>query len=182
MSDPGKKPRGDEPASFEDLADEGGDVERMEHRQRSAPSTPGPARPGESPPSQESVSQGPGTGLHVPDRDEPLKARQSWVTPARFKRLCRGDVAFQSSIDLHGSRLAAAKRRVHEGLRGAAASGQECVRIVTGKGHHSEDGVARLREALPGWLGDPELGRTVAAFAPAQEKDGGRGAVYVLLG
>lgn len=182
MSGPGKKPGGDEPASFEDVADEGGEVERMEHRRRSAPSTPGPAHPRESPPIQESVSREPGTGLHVPDRDEPLKARQSWVTPARFKRLCRGDVPFQTTIDLHGSRLAAAKRKVQEGLLRAAAAEQECVLIVTGKGHHSETGVSRLREALPGWLGDPGLSRTVAAFAPAKERDGGSGAVYVLLG
>ena len=79
-------------------------------------------------------------------------------------------MAFQSSIDLHGSRLAAAKRRVHEGLRGAAAAGQECVRIVTGKGHHSEDGVARLR--VPYATGPPLHEEAVASEGPYRVRIG----------
>jgi len=56
------------------------------------------------------------------------------------------------------------------------------VLIVHGKGHRSPGGVARLREALPGWLDDPSLAGAVAACAPAQPRHGGRGAVYVMLG
>ena len=38
-----------------------------------------------------------------------------------------------------------------------------------------------LREAVPRWLNEPPLRPRIIAFTQAQPKDGGHGALYVLL-
>jgi DNA-nicking Smr family endonuclease len=42
-------------------------------------------------------------------------------------------------------------------------------------------GAGVLREAVPRWLNEPPLRPRVIAFTYAQPKDGGHGALYVLL-
>ena len=50
--------------------------------------------------------------------------------------------------------------------------------VITGHGRIS-GGV--LKDAVPRWLNEPELRRHVLAIAPAQPRDGGAGALYLLL-
>jgi DNA-nicking Smr family endonuclease len=96
-------------------------------------------------------------------------------TAERFKR---GEMAIDAKIDLHGLTQAEAHDRL-QGLLGKAASGgKRCVLIVTGKG---AGGWGVLRDSVPRWLNEPELRRHLLAFAQAQPRHGGAGALYALL-
>jgi DNA-nicking Smr family endonuclease len=162
--------------SFADLADEIDALEPLAPGPRVAPGIPEPGgRDGVEAP------QTSGRELYFPDPDEPLLARRSSIRQREFTRLRRGNLPYRVKIDLHGDKLPSARRRVREELIAAADVGETCVLIVHGKGHHSQSGVARLRAALPNWLTDPALAEIVLACAPAQPRDGGRGAVYVML-
>jgi DNA-nicking Smr family endonuclease len=170
---------GKEAKSFSDLAGEMDDLKPISPGRRLA-DVPSKKGPGSTAVHSQSASEG-GGDLLFPDPDQKLLARRSYVRGHEFKRLRQGRVPIDLSIDLHGQNREAARQRILSELLAAAQAGARCVLIVHGRGSHSEDGRARLREALPGWLAETGLASVVAAFAPARAADGGRGAVYVLL-
>jgi DNA-nicking Smr family endonuclease len=96
-------------------------------------------------------------------------------------KLKKGGYSVQAHLDLHGLGLEEAKARFEAFLRRSQHLGHSCVRIVHGKGKHSATEPAVLKTHLTRWLGSRKLSRTVVAFASARWKDGGSGAVYVLL-
>jgi DNA-nicking Smr family endonuclease len=55
------------------------------------------------------------------------------------------------------------------------------VRVIHGRGTHSETEPSLMKREVTRWLSSRRLSRTVVAFASARWKDGGSGAVYVLL-
>jgi DNA-nicking Smr family endonuclease len=57
--------------------------------------------------------------------------------------------------------------------------GRRGLLIITGKG--SADGTGVLRQAVPRWLAEPACRAMILAVEEAQPKDGGAGALYVLL-
>jgi DNA-nicking Smr family endonuclease len=173
----------DDARSFADLADHIEDLERLEPGPRVSPEAPGNPRPESSAAGDASSpsSGAPGPELQFANPDEPLLGRRSSVRAREFNQLRRGHLDCTRKVDLHGADLASARRRVHAELAAAAQAGEACVLIVHGRGHHSPDGVARLREGLADWLREPALGRIVAACAPAQPRHGGRGALYIML-
>jgi DNA-nicking Smr family endonuclease len=59
-----------------------------------------------------------------------------------------------------------------------AEQGIRCVRVVHGKGHGSRDMTPVLKDKVRSWLIQTDA---VLAFADTLEKDGGAGAVVVLL-
>ena len=59
--------------------------------------------------------------------------------------------------------------------------GHRCVLVVTGRGLNSPGGQAILRSEAESWLTKEPLRRVVLAFCTAQPKDGGAGALYILL-
>jgi DNA-nicking Smr family endonuclease len=69
---------------------------------------------------------------------------------------------------------AEAHRALDEFLALADAAGQRCVLVITGKG-----GV--LRAGVPRWINEQPSRSRVLAVMPAQPKDGGAGALYILL-
>ena len=178
----GKKQAPDAPGNSESFADLAGEIDDLEPLEPGARKTPTIPKAPQQERAGASAAATTTSGLHFPDPDEPLLAWHSSIRQPTLKKLRRGSIRQQTRIDLHGETLDSARRRVFEELLAAARAGESCVLIVHGKGQHSIGGVARLREALPGWLCDPALENRVRAFAPAQPRDGGRGALYVLLG
>ena len=183
------KRRGDAPppkegSSFADLAAEIDDLEPLEPGPRTARPA-GENRPRDSarPGPDASPDPGSGEGLHFPDPDQPLLGRRSWIRDRDLRRLRRGQIPFDLTLDLHGDDLASARRRVIEQLAASAEAGHACVLIIHGKGHRSRGGRGGGggRPALPAWLDDPVLAGAVVACAPAMPEHGGFGAVYVLL-
>lgn len=94
------------------------------------------------------------------------------------KRLFRGDVTIDARLDLHGFNAAQAQRKLTQFLGQARLSGYRCILVITGKGARGE-GV--LRSSVPDWLKRQPLSDLVLAIAQAKPRDGGAGALYVLL-
>jgi DNA-nicking Smr family endonuclease len=96
------------------------------------------------------------------------------------ERLRRGQTPVEDRIDLHGLTQEEAHRRLNVFLAAAARGGRRCVLIITGTGVWREGGGV-LRDAVPRWLNESPLRPLVLAFAQAQPRHGGSGALYVLL-
>jgi DNA-nicking Smr family endonuclease len=94
------------------------------------------------------------------------------------KRLFRGDVTIDARLDLHGFNVVQAQCKLTQFLGQARLSGNRCLLVITGKGARGE-GV--LRSSVPEWLKSPPLSDLVLAIAQAKLRDGGAGALYVLL-
>jgi DNA-nicking Smr family endonuclease len=102
------------------------------------------------------------------------------IDRAHLRRLRRGEVRPELTVDLHGLTLRDARREVRTALARALSEGKRCVMVVHGRGLHSEQGPV-LKKRLVRWLGEPPHGGRVMAFASAPARRGGGGATYVLL-
>lgn len=106
------------------------------------------------------------------------------------ERLRRGQLPIDGRLDLHGRTQAEAHRALAGFVEGAHAAGQRCILVITGKGGRvraddpyrpGSPAPGVLRAAVPNWLNQPSLRPLILGFAGAQPKDGGGGALYVLL-
>jgi len=99
--------------------------------------------------------------------------------PKRVFRLLRsGGFSIEDEIDLHGLSAHAAKRVLREFIVESAKHRLGCVRVVHGKGLRSGPVGPVLRGSVQHWL---TLWEEVLAFVSARPRDGGSGALYVLL-
>lgn len=94
-------------------------------------------------------------------------------------RMKRGEMAIDGRIDLHGLTQEAAHVALNGFIARSYAMGRRCLLVVTGKG--TREGTGVLRRTVPHWLNDRPLRGVILAFAHAQPRDGGEGALYVLL-
>jgi DNA-nicking Smr family endonuclease len=104
--------------------------------------------------------------------------RFAGIDRARSERLKRGKLAIEARLDLHGMTQDEAHRAVAGFVGGSRAAGLRCVLLITGRG---AVGGGILRQAVPRWLDEPGLRRHLLAITPAQPRDGGAGALYLLL-
>lgn len=95
-----------------------------------------------------------------------------------LKKLRKGQFGLDAEIDLHGLNSNEAKRQLLHFLYGCVEDGCRCVHIVHGKGYRSTDNHPVLKNNLNVWL---RQHKDVQAFCSAPPKDGGTGAVFVLL-
>jgi len=112
----------------------------------------------------------------------PPRAARSAVSPApppgldrrSAQRLRRGQIGIEARLDLHGMTQEEAHGAVEAFLARAASAGRRCVLVITGR-----SGV--LKSAVPRWLEEGHNRRRLLAVAPAVPRDGGAGALYLLL-
>lgn len=123
----------------------------------------------------------PPTSFRWPDPANRHLAAAPGVGDQQLNRLARGEPEAEERIDLHGTRVAEARRLLARRIASARARGLRCVLVVHGRGRGSATNDAPLRDAVPDWLSRGETGRSVLAFAPAPRKLGGEGATMVLL-
>ena len=97
------------------------------------------------------------------------------------QRLGRGQLAIEARLDLHGLTQGEAHDRLAGFIRRAVAAGKRNILVITGKGFKASGETGVLRQAVPRWLNEPGLRRHIVALRHAQPKDGGEGALYVLL-
>jgi len=95
-----------------------------------------------------------------------------------LKKLRKGQFGLDAEIDLHGLNSNEAKRQLLYFLHDCVKDGCRCVHIVHGKGYRSADNHPVLKNNLNLWL---RQHKDVQAFCSAPPKDGGTGAVFVLL-
>lgn len=95
-----------------------------------------------------------------------------------LRRLRNNEYSIQDELDLHGLIADQAKEEVHRFINDCANDKVRAVRIVHGKGHHSPNKKPVLKNLILGWL---IKNNHVIAVSSATHRDGGTGAVYVLL-
>jgi len=117
---------------------------------------------------------------HVPEvaPEESLFFTRGGLRHRQLHRFKRGDLRPEARLDLHGFTLEEAAALLPRFLSNAQSSKQRCVCIIHGKGYRSAKGRPVLKAQINQWLRDIPF---VLAFSSAQAKDGGMGAVYVLL-
>jgi len=125
---------------------------------------------------EESLTVGPSeVGL---ENGEELNFRRPHVPLKVLKDLRRGKYSIQSELDLHGLTANEARSMLREFMTDVLLEGHRCVRIVHGKGLRSGPRGPVLKVKLNKWLPQWEQ---VLAFTTAPARDGGTGALYVLL-
>lgn len=97
---------------------------------------------------------------------------------ASAERLKRGRYPIEARLDLHGMTQEEAHRALNGFIGRSRAIGRRVVLVITGHGRFS-GGI--LKAAVPRWLNEPGLRRHVLAMTKAQPRDGGTGALYLLL-
>jgi DNA-nicking Smr family endonuclease len=97
------------------------------------------------------------------------------------QKLVRGKLPLEGRLDLHGLTQDQAHGKLTRFIATSAEAGKRCVLVITGKGLKPTGETGVLRQAVPRWLNSSELRPLVLAIRYAQAKDGGEGALYVLL-
>ncbi len=109
------------------------------------------------------------------------------------KRIRRGRLEIDATIDLHGMTQLVAQERLRGFILMALSQNYRNILVITGKGveiaHHkhepfdmfapSQRGV--LRQKLRDWLNTPDLRPYISGVSEANQKHGGSGAFYVRL-
>ncbi|GEO01104.1 hypothetical protein NSE01_29360 [Novosphingobium sediminis] len=103
------------------------------------------------------------------------------------RKLTRGPLQPDVTIDLHGLTLAMAHMRLNGGIEQALAMGARVILLIAGKHRPVPENDLRgekrgaIRAKLLDWLAaSPHAGR-IASVRPAQPRHGGDGAVYIVL-
>ncbi|MDD1612475.1 MAG: Smr/MutS family protein [Methylococcaceae bacterium] len=111
-----------------------------------------------------------------------IEDRLSYIGPGLQKnvlaKMRKGQFGLDAQIDLHGLSSAEAKRELLVFLHRAVIDGCRSVLIIHGKGYRSQDNLPILKNNLNLWLRQHQ---DVLAFCSAKPRDGGAGAVLVLL-
>ncbi|MEA3062627.1 MAG: hypothetical protein QOJ94_2408 [Sphingomonadales bacterium] len=132
----------------------------------------------------------------APKDDKPAPAKPSARKPAPIakapgttldgtwdRRLARGAVAPDLTVDLHGHNLATAWHLLDRRLEQAIAAGARLLLLVTGNPPGPERPVKRgaIRAAIGDWLAASRHAGAIAAVRTAHPRHGGAGALYIVL-
>ncbi|GLU30374.1 Smr/MutS family protein [Trinickia caryophylli] len=112
------------------------------------------------------------------DTDESLFYCRPGIGHEVVRKLRRGHWIVQAQLDLHGMRREEAREALAEFIRDTVKRGLRCVRVIHGKGLGSVGKEPVLKGKVRAWLVQKA---EVIAFCQARERDGGAGAVLVLL-
>jgi DNA-nicking Smr family endonuclease len=162
------------------------DVEALKKKAAVAPPALPPDKPQQGKPKTGTTAaakprQTPRPPMVTSQRLAPLNPGRSGDVDTRtVERLRRGQLRPEARLDLHGMTQAEAHRALERFVPQARDAGKRCIIVITGKGSVSAGGGV-LRNAVPGWLNSPSLRSAVLAYAEAIPRDGGAGALYVLL-
>lgn len=181
---PQKSPPKSEPASDSDL------FKKAMAGVKPLKNTPAPiAKPAQNPKDPNAIyKRAMATGTDTPT-DTPLSDMQALLNPVggeaflsykiptlpnkSFELLKQGKLRWYDAVDLHGADLEEARQAVLTLIHHATRQGDTVVKITHGKGEN-----ALLKTCVNGWLRQMP---SVLAFVSAPTKDGGTGAVLVLL-
>lgn len=172
-----------EPLSAEDAAlweQVSGAAEPLRKGKNRALDPPQPASEEKTPPAPATPAPVAGTRAKPP-----VTPPLATLERREARGLRAGRVSVDARIDLHGHRQLEAHGALKSFLARAQASGHRHVLVITGKGGprggdgRFERGV--LNREVPRWLAEPGFRQWVVSFAPAHQRHGGEGALYVRL-
>jgi len=109
--------------------------------------------------------------------DAILTYGQQTIPSKRFRQLKTGQIPWQARLDLHGLRPETAGEVLCAFIEKQVALQNRCLLIIHGKGGHRGEAPI-LKNRLNDWLRQLP---SILAFHSALPRDGGSGAVYVLL-
>ena len=141
-----------------------------------------PKRPTYAPPKFHVGEKARASDTRIAAPDQPVR-----MDHKAFTRLKRGKSNPEARIDLHGMTAASAHTALNSFLLRAYSDHKRLVLVITGKGKQVDDGnpVPRragvLRQQVPHWLAQAPLSQIVLQTAPAHQRHGGSGALYVYL-
>ncbi len=95
-----------------------------------------------------------------------------------MKRLRQGHIPWDAGLDLHGYIIDDARTELSSFIRECSHRQLRCVMVIHGKSNSVEGQHALMKSYVNDWLRQMPQ---VIAFTSAQPKDGGTGALYVLL-
>ena len=167
----------------------GGDAPESEtepeiHAPGRAGKKPKPPEPSPRPPRpMPAPASPPGPPPGLPKEPELRHGAAPGLEKRTKTRMRRGQMDIEATLDLHGMTQAEAHRALGAFLHGSQSAGRRTVRVITGKGGGKDSGSGRgvLRDAVPRWLNEGPNRRMIRGFSHAAPKDGGQGALYVLL-
>jgi DNA-nicking Smr family endonuclease len=144
------------------------------HHKPAEPEAPQPAPPTE--PTRKTVARA--AAPKPPARTKPgVTLDGSWD-----RRLSRGLVQPDFTVDLHGHTLQSAYNHLDHRLEQAVAIGARVLLLITGKPpteRPAERG--KIRQAVGDWLAASRHARHIAAVRGAHPRHGGAGALYIIL-
>lgn len=112
------------------------------------------------------------------ESDQALFFASAGIQLKVIKRLRKGHMQWEQGIDLHGFSINEARDQLSQFIRSCYYQGCQTVLVVHGKAYSQSGSVPLLKSYTNDWLRQlPQ----VLAFSSAQAKDGGAGALYVLL-
>ena len=97
------------------------------------------------------------------------------------RKLARGLVQPDRSLDLHGHNLSTAWALLDRKLGEAVADGARVLLLITGKPPSDKSGRGAIRAAVGDWLSASPYAGDIAAVRNASPKHGGAGALYIVL-
>jgi DNA-nicking Smr family endonuclease len=140
--------------------------------------TQGEAEPPAPPPPPPRIAAGAGPAKAAPKAAAPgVTLDAGWD-----RRLARGLVSPERTLDLHGHNLATAHARIDRALERAAGEGVRVLLLITGKPPSDASGKrGRIRAAVGDWLAASRHAADIAAVRNAHPRHGGAGALYIVL-
>lgn len=119
-----------------------------------------------------------GVELSLLEAGDALSYRRDDLPQRVMRRLAAGDYAVQEELDLHHADTPQAEALLRGFLKAARESRLGCVRIIHGKGLHSESRAPAIKNLVARML---HHRADVLAYHSAPSAQGGSGAVLVLL-
>ena len=110
--------------------------------------------------------------------DDVLFFARAGIQQKQLKKLRRGELPAEYELDLHGYNIVEAKAAIYEFIDECKQQHIRYAHIIHGKGYRSEQKIPILKTHVAYWL--PQH-NDVLAFSSALPKDGGTGAIYVIL-
>jgi DNA-nicking Smr family endonuclease len=122
----------------------------------------------------------------APTRIHPKPQSANTLDANWDRRLSRGLIQVDRTIDLHGYGLAQAHTRLNQALAQSIAAGDRVILLITGRPQRDNPrmppvGRGVIRASVGDWLAASGHASSIAAIRGAHPRHGGAGALYIVL-
>ncbi len=176
-----KLPGDDQPVSFENLMQ---DVDRHHHDRADVRRPAGDAdnlrykRAAATRETEKVIDGLSSEAIDIVESAEELLFASPGIQLGVMKRLRKGHISWEQGLDLHGLTVDQARDELCRFIQDALRHQARAVLVVHGKAYSQAGSYPVLKSYVNDWLRQLH---GVLAFCSAQPKDGGTGALYVLL-
>lgn len=105
--------------------------------------------------------------------DTPWVLRANGIAPDVLKKLSCGQIPINHSIDLHGMTRDQALAALEQALQSSLQASDRVLCVIHGRGLHSPDGQAVLKNGIYQWLKRGPMSGYILAVTPAPNTAGG---------